>query len=47
MVENNLIGIGVNVALHPEGVDRNRRSKTAAQVQTVALHPEGVDRNFV
>ena len=34
------------VALHPEGVDRNR-FKDALQpaIQPVALHPEGVDRN--
>ena len=34
------------VALHPEGVDRNRSCPTrTATVFRVALHPEGVDRN--
>ena len=33
------------VALHPEGVDRNRHIEQSAKNGTVALHPEGVDRN--
>ena len=34
------------VALHPEGVDRNRvGEKTTIETLNVALHPEGVDRN--
>ena len=33
------------VALHPEGVDRNRGDVLAAYLAMVALHPEGVDRN--
>ena len=34
------------VALHPEGVDRNREISVAAVAACiVALHPEGVDRN--
>ena len=36
-----------NVALHPEGVDRNRPSRHVETIPVrVALHPEGVDRNF-
>ena len=35
-----------NVALHPEGVDRNHIHADLAQFVKVALHPEGVDRNF-
>ena len=36
------------VALHPEGVDRNvGRQAHAVGVVTVALHPEGVDRNVL
>ena len=34
------------VALHPEGVDRNRHIEQSAKNGTVALHPEGVDRNL-
>ena len=34
-----------NVALHPEGVDRNQYSQWVCTPVTVALHPEGVDRN--
>ena len=44
----NMVGDQVDdvVALHPEGVDRNRKRKHClAQVSLVALHPEGVDRN--
>ena len=34
------------VALHPEGVDRNRGGRLLEIVRdVVALHPEGVDRN--
>ena len=33
------------VALHPEGVDRNKLRGTDAVRFHVALHPEGVDRN--
>ena len=34
------------VALHPEGVDRNRFTyRVIVATVTVALHPEGVDRN--
>ena len=33
------------VALHPEGVDRNRVAEKPTSVKDVALHPEGVDRN--
>ena len=35
------------VALHPEGVDRNRLSPRISRRSRVALHPEGVDRNAV
>ena len=35
----------VLVALHPEGVDRNRHETFANPSHFVALHPEGVDRN--
>ena len=35
----------VEVALHPEGVDRNRRIYRCIIGMEVALHPEGVDRN--
>ena len=35
------------VALHPEGVDRNRATRhTRLSLEIVALHPEGVDRNL-
>ena len=34
-----------NVALHPEGVDRNRMAHVEKYTAGVALHPEGVDRN--
>ena len=34
-----------NVALHPEGVDRNITSLAFVSILLVALHPEGVDRN--
>ena len=33
------------VALHPEGVDRNRKGEVDGGSNQVALHPEGVDRN--
>ena len=34
------------VALHPEGVDRNKMSASnGVHIMGVALHPEGVDRN--
>ena len=33
------------VALHPEGVDRNKLRGTDVVRFHVALHPEGVDRN--
>ena len=33
------------VALHPEGVDRNEPPVESRSSSTVALHPEGVDRN--
>ena len=36
----------LNVALHPEGVDRNRDKGHYAFSCDVALHPEGVDRNI-
>ena len=35
----------MKVALHPEGVDRNRTCRRAERADEVALHPEGVDRN--
>ena len=35
------------VALHPEGVDRNYYTLSPTPLKPrVALHPEGVDRNF-
>ena len=34
-----------NVALHPEGVDRNSNFFIFQDFLIVALHPEGVDRN--
>ena len=34
------------VALHPEGVDRNSRRTSTEMFSRVALHPEGVDRNL-
>ena len=37
--------ISQQVALHPEGVDRNAKKRRKAGAATVALHPEGVDRN--
>ena len=38
--------IGMLVALHPEGVDRNKVSGYVPVCNSiVALHPEGVDRN--
>ena len=41
-----LTGLFGKVALHPEGVDRNRIFRFDTHViGTVALHPEGVDRN--
>ena len=37
-----------DVALHPEGVDRNVEARLQRKVRdTVALHPEGVDRNNI
>ena len=36
-----------DVALHPEGVDRNKAELSVVPFLRVALHPEGVDRNFV
>ena len=33
------------VALHPEGVDRNKVGYLCGEPIQVALHPEGVDRN--
>ena len=33
------------VALHPEGVDRNTNRLQIVNTLLVALHPEGVDRN--
>ena len=33
------------VALHPEGVDRNLNKMLEELEKMVALHPEGVDRN--
>ena len=34
------------VALHPEGVDRNHKvNLSGRKAKQVALHPEGVDRN--
>ena len=33
------------VALHPEGVDRNKMDFGRKYSIQVALHPEGVDRN--
>ena len=35
------------VALHPEGVDRNKIAGDVFIEIHVALHPEGVDRNRV
>ena len=35
----------MQVALHPEGVDRNFVLAPNIQAKQVALHPEGVDRN--
>ncbi len=35
-----------NVALHPEGVDRNIFKFLLYHSVIVALHPEGVDRNL-
>ena len=35
------------VALHPEGVDRNIQANARWVTDKVALHPEGVDRNHV
>ena len=35
------------VALHPEGVDRNKYDWLIVVIDMVALHPEGVDRNLV
>ena len=36
-----------DVALHPEGVDRNSTPiEYSKEKKEVALHPEGVDRNF-
>ena len=37
-------GLG-EVALHPEGVDRNTLTLDPERIDRVALHPEGVDRN--
>ena len=34
------------VALHPEGVDRNACDRRSSLERRVALHPEGVDRNL-
>ena len=34
------------VALHPEGVDRNKILLSCNYGSYVALHPEGVDRNL-
>ena len=35
------------VALHPEGVDRNSAVTNRSGLNMVALHPEGVDRNYL
>ena len=36
------------VALHPEGVDRNlNKMLEELEKMQVALHPEGVDRNLI
>ena len=35
------------VALHPEGVDRNKINGKPMLAPDVALHPEGVDRNRI
>ena len=41
-------GNGYNVALHPEGVDRNTiKVHCGCKAEFVALHPEGVDRNTI
>ena len=37
---------GDQVALHPEGVDRNFEGDGEPEAEEVALHPEGVDRNL-
>ena len=37
----------MQVALHPEGVDRNVNRKEGKTWLKVALHPEGVDRNSI
>ena len=40
------MGTSFNVALHPEGVDRNLNIAHGLEYDLVALHPEGVDRNL-
>ena len=42
---NGSVGFVTDVALHPEGVDRNILSPLSIERLLVALHPEGVDRN--
>ncbi len=37
----------VLVALHPEGVDRNRERKAGALQGCVAFHPEGAGRTQI
>ena len=39
--------MGPVVALHPEGVDRNKLIADIVGNGKVALHPEGVDRNTI
>ena len=47
MLKNAEKQVQQQVALHPEGVDRNQASGGKSVIEyTVALHPEGVDRNL-
>ena len=39
------VGPKYEIALHPEGVDRNYHLDKKGAGLPVALHPEGVDRN--
>ena len=45
MLKNAEKQVQQQVALHPEGVDRNTNASYSALLSKVALHPEGVDRN--
>ena len=45
-IAHHMVGDQVDdVALHPEGVDRNSSILLTFEAVPVALHPEGVDRN--